>query len=106
MVVMSADGFLAGEKQDAVKLTLKEGEIILPVSPTPLSEVKSAATFGGPSGPQLAATDASYNSDNKKLAFTDGVLTFADGKQLVVAKGRIVFDKSRGLFGSGSVNPA
>jgi dipeptide/tripeptide permease len=106
MVIMSLSGFLAGQKQDAIKVTLQEGEVILPMSDTPLNEVRSSATFGGASGPRLAASDPAYNEENKKLTLSSGELTFADGKKLVIKDGRIDFEQSRDLFAAGTVAPA
>jgi hypothetical protein len=109
MVVMSAAGFLAGAKQDAVKVTFREGEVILPASTEKLAEVKAAdgkAVVSFPESVSLTATDWDYNKDKKKVSLANGELVFSDGKKLVIANGRIDFDKSRGLFAAGPVQLA
>jgi solute carrier family 15 (oligopeptide transporter), member 1 len=96
MFVLGLSGFLAGNKQDAVKVTLKEGELILPVGKTKLKEVGlTGAEFGDA---RVAATDGKYNEDKKKWELTDGTISFHDGGVLTIKGGRIDFDKSRGVF--------
>ena len=109
MVIMSAAGYLAGQKQDAIKVTFKEGEIILPMSNVKIADVKPAdgtASVIFPESIQLTATDWEYNADKKKATLSNGVLALGDGKQLFITNGRIDFDKSRPLFVEKEVKPA
>ena len=104
MGVLGASGFLAGKKQDAIKLTLQEGEVILPTAEKKLADVApTAADFGGV---RVAAPEGSYNKDKKQIELTAGTITLADGSVIVIDKGRIDFDKSRAAFGQPTVNPA
>jgi dipeptide/tripeptide permease len=108
MLVMSAAGYLAGPKQDASKVTLKEGEIILPKLEGKLKDVtpsdgRAVLTFEG--GIRLTANDWAYNETKKRASFSAGELTFGDGKTVVVNKGRIDFERSREVFGAGVVSP-
>ena len=107
MVIMALAGYLAGQKQDALKLTTKEGEIFLPMSATnpaevPISDGNALVTF--PNGMRLTASGWSYDKDKKRATFTDAEITLPDGKNLAITKGRIDFDKSRALFANGSGN--
>jgi len=103
MVVLGLSGFLAGAKQDAVKLTFKEGELILPTAEGKLKDANpGGAMFGGV---RVIATDAKWNEDKKKWEFTAGTIAFADGTVLVIDKGRIDFEKSRGVFAASKLEP-
>jgi solute carrier family 15 (oligopeptide transporter), member 1 len=109
MVVMAIAGYLAGPKQDALRLTTKEGEIYLPMSEVNPAEAgtsgdKVVLTF--PGGLRLSATGWSYDEDKKRASFADGELVLSDGKAIAISGGRIDFDRSRGVFASGTVNPA
>jgi hypothetical protein len=107
MGIMALAGYLAGNKQDALKLVIKEGEIFLPPSETKPSEVKSTdgnAVLTFPGGVRLTATGWSYDEDKKRASFTDAEITSADGKTLVITGGRIDFDKSRELVASGNLS--
>lgn len=96
MVVLGFSGFLAGKKQDAVKVTLKEGELILPPGN---GELKNASLTGAEFGEvRIAASDAKYNEEKKKWELTNGTIAFHDGSVLTIKDGRIDFDKSRGVF--------
>jgi POT family proton-dependent oligopeptide transporter len=109
MIIMSSAGFLAGQKRDAVKITFKEGEIIVPAADVKLKEVKVIDGRAGnsfTSSVQLTAKEWEYDEDKKKASIANGAITFADGKQLVMSNGRIDFDKSRGVFASGTINPS
>ena len=115
MVIMSTAGFLAGAKRDAVKMTFKEGELILPMAEVKLADVKSTdgnsnemfpGVDGATSGTQLIAKDWAYDKEKKKATLSNGTLIFLDGKTLAIANGRIDFDKSRGVFTAGAVNPS
>jgi solute carrier family 15 (oligopeptide transporter), member 1 len=110
MLVMALAGYLAGPKRDALRLTTKEGEIYLPMSD--MKPAVAAATSGDkvvlsfPGGLRLSATGWSYDEDKKRASFTDGELVLSDGKVVAIASGRIDFDRSRGVFTPGTVNPA
>jgi len=92
MVIMSSAGFLAGTKQEVVKLTTPEGELILPMFETKLADVKKVAD-GSPvtvgSTVRLAAADWEYDSDKKKLAFTNGTLVMSDGRRVDIKSGHL-----------------
>lgn len=108
MVVTAIAGFMAGERQDTVKVTLKEGNIILPTATVKLADMKAADATAGIAfgeGARLTATDWEYDKDKKKGEFTNGVVAFKDGTRLVIANGRIDFDKSREAFAAGTFNP-
>lgn len=103
MVVLGGSGYLAGKKQDAVKIAFKEGDLIIPASEGKLKELKlDDAGFGGI---RVNATDGKWNDDKKKWELTAGTITFTDGSLLVIDKGRIDFDKSRGLFAKTKLEP-
>jgi dipeptide/tripeptide permease len=93
MVIMSSAGFLAGAKHDAVKLTVPEGELILPMSETKLAEVKKAAD-GSPvtldSGVKVLAKDFDYDKEKKKLNFSNGALVLKDGGKAEVRDGHLI----------------
>ena len=109
MLVMAFAASLAGPKQDAIKLTTKEGEVILPMSNTKLDEVTPTAgsanattdvAFGD--AVTLNAGDWTYDKEKKKVNLTNGTFKLADGKTLTVANGRIDFAKSN-VHGEGAV---
>jgi len=90
MGIMSVSGFLAGKKQEAVKVTLPEGAIIIPTwADIKLADVKGdgdkAVTIG--KDVRIAAKDFEYDKDKKKLTFAVGKLIFTDGKELPIALG-------------------
>jgi POT family proton-dependent oligopeptide transporter len=93
MAILGGAGIMAGKKQEATKLGLQEGDVILPAPEGKLKEANLAATKLG--GVGLASTDAKWNEDKKKWELTTGTLTLSDGSLLVINKGRIDFDKSR-----------
>jgi POT family proton-dependent oligopeptide transporter len=107
MAVLSYSGFMAGPKQDAIKLTLKEGEIILPTPanvPKDLEELKLTDAHFGPV--QLLAPEATYNKDKKKWEFADGRIVLSDQAAIVLVKGQIDFDASRKAFAGSHFAPA
>lgn len=87
MIVMSLAGFMAGKKQDAIKLTTPEGELILATG-AKLDQVKSGpAAFG----PVTVESDKwEYDGDKKKLGFANGKLTLKDGREIVIKDGHLV----------------
>ncbi|WP_439620715.1 POT-type proton-dependent oligopeptide transporter [Gemmata sp.] len=92
MVIMSVAGFLAGQKQDAVKLTTPEGSVILAKPSVELDKVQKPAS--GTSvvafdGVQIAASDWEYDKEKKKLSFAAGTVSLKGGSELPVAKGHL-----------------
>jgi hypothetical protein len=109
MVVMAVAGYLAGQKQDAIRVTTKEGEIILPMSDVKPADVVASegkAAFAFPNGMNLSVNDWSYNEDKKRASFSSGELKLTDGKTVTITDGRINFDKSRDVFATGTITPA
>ncbi len=92
MVVMSIAGFLAGAKQDAVKLTTPEGVLIVPMSKSDLNEVRANGSepvvlnFGDV---RIVATDFAYDPEKKKLTFASGKVVMTNGKDAVVKNGHL-----------------
>src|SRR5688572_5475504 len=83
MVVMAVAGYLAGPKQDSIRLTTKEGEIYLPMSTAKFADVSPSAGRGElsfPDGIRLTADGWTYDEDKNRVSFTSGELTFGDGK--------------------------
>jgi solute carrier family 15 (oligopeptide transporter), member 1 len=108
MGIMAVAGYLAGPKQDAIRVSTKEGEFIVQPSDTKLADVAPAdgvATVAFKGGVTLTATGWGYDKEKKKATFTGGELTFADGKKAVITDGRVAFDKSDALP-AGTANPA
>jgi dipeptide/tripeptide permease len=96
MGILALAGFLAGTKQPAVKVTLKEGILFLPAAKGKFKEASlTEAEFGQV---RIAATDGKFNKDNNKWEFTNGTITANDGSVIVINGGRIDFEKSRGVF--------
>ncbi len=85
MVIMSLSGFMAGQAQKAVKLTLPEGELILPAGPSDLSTVSGKRVEFG--GVWIDSTDWKYDGDKKKLEFATGVVRTATSGLFSVANG-------------------
>ena len=88
MVIMSVAGFLAGQKQDAVKLTTPEGDLVLPAATVPLAEVTGTATLSLGNA-ALTSANWTYDKEKKKLTFADGTLTLPGGKTLAVTGGHL-----------------
>jgi dipeptide/tripeptide permease len=108
MVVMAVAGFLAGQKQDAIRVTTKEGEIILPMSDSQPADVTASAgraNISFSNGMSLALSDWSYDENKKRAAFSSGQLKLADGKTVTITDGRIDFDKSREVFATSTISP-
>lgn len=85
MVIMSTAGFLAGEAQKAAKLILPEGELVIPATAVPLTDVKAGEVVFG--GIRIKANAWEYNAENKKLTFTDGTVFLSTGSELLVTGG-------------------
>jgi dipeptide/tripeptide permease len=104
MAILAVAGFLAGKKQDAVKITLKEGELIVPPMKGNFKEANlAAASFGDV---RVAATDGKFDEKKKKWELSNAAITFQDGSLLAIKNGRIDFDTSRGLFSKAVFAPA
>jgi POT family proton-dependent oligopeptide transporter len=104
MAILAVAGFLAGQKQDAVKLTLKEGEIILPASKDKLNEIKPTDAQFGPV--KMDAPGATYNEEKKKWEVTNATISLGHDSRLVIKDGRIDFAKSTGLFTASAIAPS
>jgi len=109
MVIMGIAAGLAGQKQDAIKLATKEGEVILPMPSKKLEDISAgtgSATFTTDvkfgDAVELNAGDWAYDKDKKKVNLSNGTFKLADGKVLTVANGRIDFAKSN-VLGNGGV---
>jgi len=92
MVIMSLAGFLAGAKQDAVKLTTPEGALILAKSGVPIADVKKPESGSSPvvfGDVQIVASDWEWDNEKKKLSFANGKLVLKDGSELPFAKGHL-----------------
>ena len=89
MVIMSGAGFLAGAKQEMMKLTTPEGVVILPMWDNgDFSKVKGAATIG--TEVPVSATDFEFDEKKKKLNFANGKVLLKGGKELTVVNGHVV----------------
>jgi len=85
MAIMSFSGFLAGNAQQAIKVTFPEGELIVPASATPLDKVTSGeAKFGDV---KISATDWAYDKDKKKLTFAEGAVVLNSGRAMKISQG-------------------
>lgn len=88
MVIMSAAGYMAGEKREALKLTVPQGALVVPMPEgVKLENVSGAATVAN--GVRLTATDFTYDKDKKKLTFANGKVVLTDGTEIPVAKGHV-----------------
>jgi dipeptide/tripeptide permease len=91
MMIMSLSGFMSGTKQDAMKLTIPEGELILPISPgMKLNEIQST---GQPvaigNSVKISSSEWEYDKAKKRLQFASGSITLANGQTATVAKGHL-----------------
>jgi solute carrier family 15 oligopeptide transporter 1 len=88
MVIMSLAGFLAGQKQEMLKLTVPEGSLILPMwEGGKLEDASGTATIG--TGVRVSATDFNYDKEKKKLTFASGKIVLSDGSELPISKGHL-----------------
>ncbi len=88
MAIMSLSGFLAGAKQDALKITTPEGSLVVPAAKAKLSDIpRGTAEFGTV---KVAATDWAYDEGKRQLTFASGTVRLADGTELAVANGHLV----------------
>jgi len=86
MVIMSVSGFLAGQKQEVLKLTVPEGSLVLPAwKDGKLKDVSGAATVG--TGVRVVGDGFKWDEEKKKLFFKSGRVILADGTEIPVAKG-------------------
>ncbi len=89
MVIMSFSGFMAGQSQKAVRLTVPEGQIIF----APAAE--KLDTFAGAKELQLGSlklsgADWKFDTEKNKLNLTNGTLTLASGKTITLLDGRLL----------------
>lgn len=107
MVIMAAAGYLAGQKQEMVKLTTPEGSLILPMwKDQKLDAVAGAATAG--TGVRIAAADFEYDKEKKKLNFANGKVLLKDGRELTVTGGHLAIagaPDAAGLAAGGVAEP-
>jgi dipeptide/tripeptide permease len=106
MAIMSLAGFLAGAKQDAVKISTPEGAVVVPMTKTPLKDVKAGTAEFGPV--KVTATDWSYDDEKKKLNFATGTVRLADGTELLVNNGHLTateFPEGAGWERGGVLEP-
>lgn len=87
MAIMSLAGFLAGAKQDAVKLTTPEGAVVVPAGSAKLADVKTGTAEFGPV--KVTAADWKYDEGKKRLTFAAGTVRLGDGRELAVANGHL-----------------
>jgi len=85
MVIMSLSGFLAGQKQDVLKLTTPEGSLVLPMWDGKLENVSGNATVG--TGVRVAGTDFAYDKEKKKLNLGSGKVLLSDGTEVAITNG-------------------
>jgi solute carrier family 15 (oligopeptide transporter), member 1 len=89
MVIMSLSGFLAGPKQDMMKLTTPEGVLILPAwKDGDFTKVKGEGTVG--TGVPVSATDFEFDEKKKKLNFANGKVKLTNGTELTITNGHLV----------------
>jgi POT family proton-dependent oligopeptide transporter len=89
MVIMSLAGFLAGTKQDMMKLTTPQGVVILPKwDGGDFRKVTGTATIG--TDVPVWASDFSFDEKKRKLTFANGKVLLKDGKELTIANGHLV----------------
>ncbi|MFO0797919.1 MAG: MFS transporter [Gemmataceae bacterium] len=91
MAIMSLAGFMAGAKQDAVKISTPEGAVVVPVAKTPLKDIKPGTAEFGPV--KVTAADWAYDEGKKRLTFAAGTVRLADGKELLVTGGHLVAEE-------------
>jgi POT family proton-dependent oligopeptide transporter len=87
MAIMSLAGFLAGAKQDAVKLTTPEGAVVLPATTVKLKEITTGTAEFGPV--KVTASDWAYDEAKKRLTFAAGTIRLADGTEAAVTNGHL-----------------
>lgn len=93
MVIMSLAGFLAGAKQDMLKLTTPEGVLVLPAwKDGDFTKVKGEATVG--TDVPVTATDFEFDDKKKKLNFANGTVKLTNGTVLTVKNGHLVTTSS------------
>ena len=89
MVIMSLAGFLAGEKQEAVKLIAPEGSLVVPkLEGAELKNVAGTATINA-GDVRITATDFAYDAEKKKLEFANGKIFLKDGPEVIIANGHM-----------------
>lgn len=87
MAIMSLAGFLAGAKQEALRVALPEGVLVLPMWPGgKLEQVQGTATIGD--GVQISGTDFRYDPEKKRLTLANGTIRI-DGAELTIVNGHL-----------------
>ncbi len=89
MGIMSLSGFLAGKKQEAVKLTMPEGSMIFSVPAQKLTEIAggSEVSFGKV---RVKGADWQFDPDKKKQTFASGTIVLEDGREIAIANGHLL----------------
>ncbi len=88
MVIMSIAGFLAGQKQDALKLTTPQGALVIPNwENLELRDISGSTTAG--TGVTVSATDFLFDDEKKKLTFGTGKVSLSNGQQISIVDGNI-----------------
>ncbi len=104
MVIMSLAGFMAGKAEPANKIVFPEGELVVPATTLKLSEITNGEVQFG--AVKVMATDWAFNADNKKLTFTNGIITLSNGRVLKVSNGHTETPSSNvDLLASGILEP-
>src|SRR5262249_27650086 len=73
---------------DALKLTVPQGSLVLPMwKDGDLEKVSGTATVG--TGVRITATDFTFDKEKKKLTFTSGKVILADGTEIPITKAHL-----------------
>ena len=100
MATMSLSGFMAGEKQEVIKISTNAGDLYVPfVDLTTISSGDVAETVPLGDKLKLLATEWSYDTEKKRGALTAGEIQLADGGVLKIRQGTIDFANSTGILG-------
>ena len=97
MAIMSYAGYTAGKAEKAVKLSGVNGTVVLPNTASEFVTLDGKRDVTFSDGLTLAATDLKYNEKNKKINFSNGVLTFPDGKTLTFKDGALTPEAPFGI---------
>jgi POT family proton-dependent oligopeptide transporter len=87
MGIMSLAGFLAGAKQDAVRIGTPEGALVVPVGREKLDQIKAGTAEFGPV--KVTSSDWNYDGEKKKLTFASGTVRLSDGREVAVTGGHL-----------------
>lgn len=104
MGIMSLSGFMAGKAEPVMKVTLPEGELVVPMTSAKLEEVTTGDVEFGKV--KVSSSDWKYNKDNKKLELVNGSITLSDGKVIVIKDGHAgTLPTPEELVAGGSLEP-